>query len=71
MARTVTFTGFAVIVGLLVVWGAVTARRPNSMSLAQAVGTLTRSKVGRVVMLLVWAWLGLHLFARGSGAFKR
>jgi Family of unknown function (DUF6186) len=69
--RTVTFAGFAVIIGLGVLWGAFTARRANSLSLGRAVAGLTRSKWGRAMMFLAWAWLGLHLFARGSGAFKR
>jgi hypothetical protein len=68
--RLITFAGFAVIVGLICAWAAVTARRPNSVSLGRAVATLTRPKGGRVALFLVWAWLGLHLFARGSGAFK-
>ena len=68
--RTVTFAGFAVIVGLIILWGAFTARRAHSVSLGRAVAGLTRGKWGRVVIFLVWAWLGLHLFARGSGAFK-
>ena len=69
--RTVTFAGFAVIIGLGVLWSAFTARRANSVSLGRAVAGLTRGKWGRAMMFLVWAWLGLHLFARGSGAFKR
>jgi len=28
------------------------------------------SRVCRVVVALVWAWLRWHLFARGSGAFE-
>jgi hypothetical protein len=73
-SRSITFAGFAVIVGMILVWAALSAdraRRPQSVSLARAVGTLTRTKRGRVTMFLVWAWLGVHLFARGSGAFKR
>jgi Family of unknown function (DUF6186) len=68
--RVVTFAGFAVIVSLICAWAAITARRPNSVPLGQAVARLTRTKGGRVTVFMVWAWLGLHLFARGSGAFK-
>lgn len=73
-SRSITFAGFAVIVGMTLAWAAFSARqarRPNSVTLARAVGALTRTKGGRVTMFLIWAWLGLHLFARGSGAFKR
>jgi hypothetical protein len=79
-SRTVTFVGFAVITGLILMWAAFSARRANladaaksvgAVSPGRAVGTLTRTKGGRVTMFLVWAWLGVHLFARGSGAFKK
>ncbi len=70
-SRAITLAGFAVIVAMIVAWAAFTVRRPNSVSLSRAVTTLTRTRTGRVLMFLVWAWLGLHLFARGSGAFKR
>jgi hypothetical protein len=70
-SRTVTFAGFAVIAGLIVAWGVFSARRTGSLSLGRAVGALTRTKAGRVMMFAFWAWLGVHLFARGSGAFKR
>jgi hypothetical protein len=69
--RAVTFAGFAVIGVLIVAWAGYSARRAGSLNLPQAVGALTRTTAGRVTMFLFWAWLGLHLFARGSGAFKR
>jgi hypothetical protein len=70
-SRAVTFAGFGVIVCLMVVWAVASARHRSGVSLGRAVGALTLTKGGRVTMVLVWAWLGLHLFARGSGAFKR
>jgi hypothetical protein len=70
-SRPITFAGFAVIAGLIVIWAVLSARRTGSLSPGQAVGAVTRTKGGRLTMFLFWAWLGLHLFARGSGAFKR
>jgi hypothetical protein len=31
---------------------------------------VTSSRPGRMLLVLAWAWLGWHLFARGSGAFE-
>jgi Family of unknown function (DUF6186) len=33
--------------------------------------SLTRPWPGRVLLLLGWAWLGWHLFVRGSASFLR
>ncbi len=70
-SRLVTFIGFRVIVGLAVAWGfvAIASHRQAARS-GHVVGALARSCTGRIVLLLVWAWLGWHHFARGSGAFQ-
>jgi hypothetical protein len=67
--RNVTFAGFALIVASAAVWSAI-ATRHNYMSLPGVLGRLNRSRVVRLVFVLAWAWLGWHLFARGSGAFE-
>jgi Family of unknown function (DUF6186) len=69
-SRTFTFIGFAIIVGAAVVWSVVTARNPGLITLPRLLGRLTRSRIVRVVLVIGWAWLGWHLFARGSGAFE-
>jgi hypothetical protein len=69
-SRSITFTGFAVILGLAVVWSAVSARRADLVSLPEILARLTRSRVARLIFVLVWAWVGWHLFPRGSGAFE-
>jgi sirohydrochlorin ferrochelatase len=40
------------------------------MTLPDAITALTRRRAVRIVVVLGWAWLGWHLFARGSGAFR-
>jgi hypothetical protein len=68
-SRSMTFIGFAVIVAACVGWSAV-APRTGRVSLPRLLARLTRSRLARLVVVLAWAWLGWHLFARGSGAFE-
>jgi Family of unknown function (DUF6186) len=65
-SHAVTLAGFAVIGTLLVLWAAYTQVRPHRLTLGRAAAIVTRSRTGKVTACLVWAWLGVHLFARGS-----
>jgi hypothetical protein len=69
-SRAITFIGFAVIIAAALAWSVVTARTPTLITLPRLLGRLTRSRVVRLLFVLGWAWLGWHLFARGSGAFE-
>jgi hypothetical protein len=69
-SRTVTFAGYAAILSLIVLWTVMTARHTRWMTLPDAVTALTRRRGVRILVVLGWMWLGWHLFARGSGAFK-
>ena len=69
-SRTLTFVGYGAILTAIVVMAVVATRRPNWMTLPDALGALTRKRAVRVVVVIGWVWLGWHLFARGSGAFK-
>ncbi len=69
-ARDVTYAVYAVIGVALVAVQAVTWRR-GSQTLGQLTNRLMRRRSVRVVFLLGWAWLGWHLFARGSATFLR
>jgi hypothetical protein len=69
-ARFVTLAGFAVLAAFGIYWSVVTARRPSLVTLPQLLGRITASRAVRLVFVVVWAWLGWHLFARGSGAFE-
>jgi len=65
-----TFAGYAAIVLSIGVWTFVTSRHTRWMSLSDAIVALTRRRSARILVVLGWVWLGWHLFARGSGAFK-
>jgi len=69
-ARAVTLLGFGLLAVAIIGWSVVTARRPSSITLAQPMERATTSRVVRLLFVLVWAWVGWHLFARGSGAFE-
>jgi Family of unknown function (DUF6186) len=47
----------------------VSARRPGALRLPDVLDAITGTRARRVACLAAWAWLGWHLFARGSGAF--
>ncbi len=64
-ARTLTFTGFALIIAAAIVWTAVTAAR-DIPTLRQALAELMRPRPTRMLVLLGWAWIGWHLFVRTS-----
>lgn len=68
-SRTLTFAGFA-LVGAGVVFGVITVRRHSFPTLGQPTRAFTRTLAVRLRLVLGWAWLGWHLFVRGTGAFK-
>lgn len=49
------------VIGLLIVSWASHGRRPT---LGTEITRLTSHRLGRVVLVLGWAWLGWHAFAR-------
>ena len=69
-ARDATFAAYAVIGVALVTLQAVAWRR-GSVTLGQLSDRLMRRRSVRLLFLLGWAWLGWHLFARGSATFLR
>lgn len=69
-ARTVTFIGFAVLAAAGVGWSIVAARSPTLITLPRLLARITRTSLVRLLFVLAWAWVGWHLFARGSGAFE-
>ena len=66
-SRTFTFIGFGVIVGAAVVWQAVAMIGRRRATIGQVQRWLMGSLPVRILFFAFWAWLGLHLFARGSG----
>jgi hypothetical protein len=67
-ARDLTFAAYAVI-GVALVTLEVVAWRRGSLTLGQLTDRLMRRRSVRLVFLLGWAWLGWHLFVRGSATF--
>ena len=68
--RDATFAAYALIGVALVTLQAVAWRR-GSVMLGQLSDRLMRRRFVRLLFLLGWAWLGWHLFARGSATFFR
>ena len=68
--RDVTFAAYALIAVALVTLEAAAWRR-GSLTLGQLTDGLMRRRSVRFVFLLGWAWLGWHLFVRGSATFLR
>jgi hypothetical protein len=69
-SRVVTFIGYGTILALIIVWATLATRRPRWLTLPDAITVLTRTRTARILVVVAWIWLGWHLFARGSGAFK-
>ena len=69
-ARLVTFAGFALLAAAVAAWSVVSTRRPSLVSLSELLSRITTSRPLRLLVVIAWAWLGWHLFARGSGAFE-
>jgi uncharacterized protein DUF6186 len=63
--RGVTIAGFVLVITAILTLE-VLARRPGSRvpTIGQWLGYLMRPKIGRVLVLLGWWWLGWHYFAR-------
>jgi len=68
-SRAITLAGFVAIAAaaiVLEVWD----RRAGRARLVDAVQVVLATRIGRIALLAAWAWVGWHLFARGSGAFE-
>lgn len=63
--RAVTIIGFAIVIAAMFTLEFL-ARRPGSRipTVGQWLGYLMRPRIGRVLVLLGWWWLGWHYFAR-------
>jgi len=68
--RFATLAVFALIAAAATGLALVSTRRPSLITLPALLARVTESRACRLVLALVWAWLGWHLFARGSGAFE-
>jgi len=68
--RLATLTGFTLLAAAVAAWSVVTTRRPSLETLPTLLSRITSSRLVRLLLVIAWAWLGWHLFARGSGAFE-
>jgi hypothetical protein len=70
-SSTSGYAVYAVIAALTIAWAAFTyVQRPRFATLDDLVGRLMRHPVARWIVWALWAFVGWHLFVRGSGAFK-
>ena len=70
-SSTFGYTVYAVIGAVAVCWGVFThARRSRYATLDAVVTRLMRHPVARWAVWAIWAFIGWHLFVRGSGAFE-
>ena len=70
-SSTFGYTVYAVIAALTIVWAAFTyLQHPRYATLDNVVTRMMRHTVTRWTVWALWAFIGWHLFVRGSGAFK-
>ena len=70
-SSTLGYAVYVLIAALAIAWGAFTyARQPRFATLDNILARFMRHRVGRWIMWALWAFVGWHLFVRGSGAFK-
>jgi hypothetical protein len=64
-SHDVTVTGFLVILAALIGAEIIARRRRIEIpTFAEVITRIMRTRTGRVGILVAWAWLGLHFFAK-------
>ena len=64
-SRELTIAGYLMVLGACVVLQVAAVRRPERLpSLGRVFTHVMRTRTGRVGVLVAWAWLGLHFFAK-------
>ena len=64
-SRELTITGYLTVLAALVALQVAAVRKPERMpSLGRVFTHVMRTRTGRVGVLVAWAWLGLHFFAK-------
>ncbi len=65
ISHEVTIAGYLLVVaGIVVLQVLATRTRVPVPSLGELLTRAMRSRTGRVGVLVAWAWIGLHFFAR-------
>jgi hypothetical protein len=64
-SRELTITGYLTVLAACVVLQIAAVRMPERLpSLGRVFTHVMRTRTGRVGVLVAWAWLGLHFFAK-------
>ncbi len=64
-SRELTIIGYLSVLGAAVALQVAALRRPERLpSLGRVLTSVMRSRTGRVGVLVAWAWIGLHFFAK-------
>ncbi|HEY7432156.1 MAG TPA: DUF6186 family protein [Streptosporangiaceae bacterium] len=64
-SHDVTIAGYLVVLAALVLLQVFALRSPDRVPpIGEMLSRAMRSRTGRVGVLVAWAWLGLHFFAR-------
>jgi hypothetical protein len=70
-SSTFGYVVYALIAAGAIAWGIFThLERLRFATLDNVVARLSRYRVARWIVWALWAFIGWHLFVRGSGAFK-
>ena len=70
-SSTLGYAVYVLIAALAVVWGVITyVQRPRSATPDDVMARVFRHRWARWLIWALWAFVGWHLFVRGSGAFK-
>jgi hypothetical protein len=65
ISHEVTIAGYLLVVACIVLLQVLATRtRVPVLSLGELLTRAMRSRTGRVGVLVAWAWIGLHFFAR-------
>jgi Family of unknown function (DUF6186) len=63
MTKVLTLAGY-VIIAVAIIAAETRARRLGTATFGHALAMIMRTRIGRVVILAGWLWLGWHLFVR-------
>jgi hypothetical protein len=67
MTRDVFLAGYVLVGLLLLALVLVSHRKPSAVAtVPELADAATRRRVGRVIVLIVWWWVGFHVLARSA-----
>jgi hypothetical protein len=65
MSRSVTIAGYALLALAAAGYQVAGVLGRRTATLGQVLSIVKRSRLGRLLLLAAWMWLGWHLFVRG------